>query len=151
MSAGRVSGGATPGSGLANGGAGGVGDAKVPEGEDTGRAGAGPGGGGAAGQGDRLLLATGGGGHVTVAPRVGDDCAGGVHAGGAPRCRGVGVCALVVRHATVDKGEDARGARLGAARVGDPLAGRVAKVEGGAEGEAGGEEEEGSHCWNNCS
>ena len=57
-----------------------------------------------------------------VTPVVDDDRAIGVQLGGAPRCGGVLVSALVILHTVIGEGEDTGGALQGAAGVRHPLA-----------------------------
>ena len=69
-----------------------------------------------------------------VTPVVDDDRAIGVQLGGAPRCGGVLVSALVILHTIIGEGEHTGSALEGAAGVGNPLAeleaSRAWKLEG---------------------
>jgi hypothetical protein len=100
-----LSAGGAPGrSHVVSGGAGGVGDPQVAEGEDAGRAGLS----GAGGQLGGVLRAGGVLGGGAVPPPVGHHRVVRVHHGGAPRGRRVGVGAPVVIHAVVGERENAR-------------------------------------------
>ena len=90
----------------------------LPEWEDAGRARDSS----AGWLGQVLHGACGGLGVGAVAPVVDNDCAIGVQLGGAPRCGGILVSALVILHTVIGEGEDTGGALQGAAGVGDPLA-----------------------------
>ena len=93
----------------------------MTEWEDTGLAWCGSRGGGAGGHSYGLGGAARCGGYQTVSPGVSHHSPGGVHGGGAPRGRRVGVGALVVGGALVGEGEDAGRAGCGDARVWDSL------------------------------